>query len=113
MAALVESRWAPIKWAQRKDTVYVTISLPDVSDEKFDVTPEKLSFTGSSEGKKYAVELQFFKEIVPEESQWNVLPRSVQMCLKKKEESEPDEGWPRLLQDKAQEKTNVTTEAPG
>jgi hypothetical protein len=35
---------APIKWAQRKDSIFVTICLPDVTDEKVELTPEKLTF---------------------------------------------------------------------
>jgi cytosolic prostaglandin-E synthase len=36
---------APIKWAQRKDSLYVTIALSDVKNEKLELTKEKLVFT--------------------------------------------------------------------
>jgi hypothetical protein len=35
---------APVKWAQRSDSLYLTIALPDVKDEKLDLSKEKLSF---------------------------------------------------------------------
>lgn len=35
---------APVKWAQRSDSIYVTINLPDVTDEKIDLTNNSLKF---------------------------------------------------------------------
>jgi HSP20 family molecular chaperone IbpA len=35
---------APIKWAQRTDSIYVTINLPDVTDEKIELTTNRLNF---------------------------------------------------------------------
>jgi cytosolic prostaglandin-E synthase len=50
---------APVKWAQRKDSLFVTITLPDVKDHKIDVGEKKLTFTGNSNGKPYSVDLEF------------------------------------------------------
>jgi hypothetical protein len=97
---------APVKWAQRKDSLYVTISLPDVKDEKIDVSSTNLTFTGSSDGSNYQVDFEFFKEIDLEGSVWNVLPQSIQMHLMKKDKEE-DEFWPRLLKDKLKEKNGI------
>lgn len=36
--------WAPVKWAQRKDSLYVTVDLPDVKDEKVALTDKSLKF---------------------------------------------------------------------
>jgi len=35
---------APVKWAQRKDSLYVTISLPDVKDHNINLTGQSLEF---------------------------------------------------------------------
>jgi len=35
---------APVKWAQRSDSIYVTICLPDVTDEKIDLGEDSLDF---------------------------------------------------------------------
>ena len=35
---------APVKWAQRKDSLYLTISLSDVKEHKIELTPEMLTF---------------------------------------------------------------------
>jgi hypothetical protein len=96
---------APVKWAQRADSLYVTISLPDCTETDIKLEDKTLVFSGVSEKKKYALNLEFFKEVDADGSVWNVLPQSIQMKLMKKEKEE--EFWPRLLLDKALEKTNV------
>lgn len=35
---------APVKWAQRTDSIYLTLDLPDVKDEQLKLTKEMLSF---------------------------------------------------------------------
>lgn len=54
---------APVKWAQRKDSLYVTITLNDVKDHKVDLTNEKLVFQGSSNGKEYSLNLEFVSDL--------------------------------------------------
>jgi len=101
---------APCKWAQRSDTIYLTIALPDVKEEKINLEESKLTFAGVSNKKKYEIAFDFFKPIDKEGSIIKVLDRSVQMLLKKKEpeEGEEEEFWPRLLKDKHLEKGCVT-----
>jgi len=106
MAAFASTNVAPCKWAQRTDTLYLTISLADVTDEKIDVTEKSLSFTGKSGGKEYACNFDFHAEVELEGSIWNVLANSVQMKLVKKEKDQ--EFWPRLTSDKLKEKNTVT-----
>ncbi|GMH98122.1 hypothetical protein TrVE_jg1174 [Triparma verrucosa] len=96
---------APVKWAQRSDSLYVTISLPDVKDETITLTDAKLVFTGKSNNNEYACDFEFFKGCKAETSTYKVLPRSIQMHIMKAEEEE--EFWPRLLKDKAAEKNQV------
>lgn len=50
---------APVKWAQRKDSLYVTITLADVKDYKVDLTDRKLVFEGTSGDKRYKLDLEF------------------------------------------------------
>eukprot|EP00804_Cyclotella_cryptica_P029828 CCRYP_010748-RA/>CCRYP_010748-RA protein AED:0.29 eAED:0.29 QI:210/1/0.66/1/1/1/3/0/170 len=103
---------APIKWAQRSDSLYITIALPDVKDESINLQNTTLKFKGKSEGRDYEVDIEFFKAVDAEGSTYKVLPRSVQMHVMKKkakegEEEEEEEFWPRLLKDKALEKNQV------
>ena len=53
------SNIAPVKWAQRADSIYLTISLSDVSDPVIDLTSNKLTFSGKSNGKQYELDLEF------------------------------------------------------
>jgi len=97
---------APIKYAQRKDSLYLTIALADVKDEKIVLTDTKLNFEGTSGGKSYEVNVDFFKEVDSEGSTYNVLPRSIQMHILKKDK-EDEEFWTRLMKEKALEKNHV------
>eukprot|EP01083_Nonionella_stella_P058595 153446_1 len=105
------SNTAPIKWAQRSDSLYITIALPDVKDESINLSDEELHFKGTSEGKPYEVNIKFFKPIDAEnkDSTYKVLSRSVQFLVMKKPSEGDDEVefWPRLLEDKLLEKNQV------
>ena len=35
---------APVKWAQRKDSIFLTISLADVADAKIDISGNAVTF---------------------------------------------------------------------
>ena len=56
---------APVVWAQRKSSVYFTVNVPDVKDEKIVLTETTLTFTGTSNGKAYSADLLFFGELDP------------------------------------------------
>ncbi|TLS25469.1 hypothetical protein PpBr36_07157 [Pyricularia pennisetigena] len=97
-----------VLWAQRsskteaeKNFVYLTISVPDVpaSNLKLDLKPTGLTFTGHSDTlkKTYHLQLEFYDEIVPDESAIHHTAKNVELKLRKKELKE--EYWPRLLKD--------------
>lgn len=110
---------APIKWAQRSDSLYITINIPDVKDETINLTDTELHFKGTSESKPYEVNIEFFQPIDSKAkgSSYKVLPRSVQMHVlkkdkgdKKEKDDDEEEFWPRLLKDKSLEKNQVTVD---
>lgn len=39
---------APIKWAQRADSLYITISVPDITGETCTIEDDRLTFKGKS-----------------------------------------------------------------
>jgi prostaglandin-E synthase len=85
----------------------------DVTNETIQLTDDKLVFKGTSGGKEYDVDLEFFKPIVNATSTYKVLPRSVQMHIMKKQsenEDDDEEFWPRLLKDKVKEKNQVAVD---
>lgn len=74
-----------IKWAERKDKLYVTIELTDVKDPKIDITDDNvLKFNGTSDGKAYSLELPLFGEVNKEESKWTLDTRNIFLNIHKK-----------------------------
>ena len=59
----------PIKWAQRKDALFIEIAVADIEkDAKIVLTESKLEFAGKSHGKEYKAELEFFELVDPQDS---------------------------------------------
>jgi len=80
-----------ILWAERKQHLLITIDVQDATDTKFDVQPTYFSFEGKCKDQKgevqeFATKVELNGEIDVEESTHRVLPRNVEMKLKKKEE---------------------------
>lgn len=90
----------PIKWAQRKGSLFLTLEARDLSDEGrvIELTPEgHLHFEGRSkqDNKPYVLDLDFFAPIVVEESKWKVTDLCVQFSIAKQDKAA--EYWPRLI----------------
>ena len=50
-----------VKWAQRKENVYIEVQLRDISDEAINLTANTIKFKGTSDSKVYEFELEFFE----------------------------------------------------
>mmetsp|Transcript_13067 Transcript_13067/g.24035 ORF Transcript_13067/g.24035 Transcript_13067/m.24035 type:complete len:170 (+) Transcript_13067:55-564(+) len=85
-----------VLWAQRKDSIYLTIDLKEVSDLKVNLQEESLSFEGQAQGNLYKLNLEFHAPIKKDGSKWSC-KRLVEFYLKKEEESD----WPRITKGKA------------
>ncbi|CAD8076794.1 unnamed protein product [Paramecium sonneborni] len=89
---------APIvKWAQRKDNVFLTVETRDLKDEKVDLTSNSLKFSANAEGINYAFEINFFAEVVVEESKWTNYGLNVRFILSKKDKTASY--WTRLIKE--------------
>ncbi len=64
---------APVKWAQRKDSLYITIALADVKDEQITLTDKTLTFTGTSGDKKYNLNLVFVSYLISTYNQMDII----------------------------------------
>lgn len=64
-----------ILWAQRNDTVLLTVSLNDIHHEKYSLEEKvfKFSGVGGAEGHQYNVEINFYKDVIPQVF-WSCLP---------------------------------------
>ncbi|WPK26238.1 hypothetical protein PUMCH_003587 [Australozyma saopauloensis] len=96
-----------VTWAQRssesepaKNIVYLTIEVQDPVDVKLDLTATKLTFSAQSADKatQYALDLEFFDEIDPEQSRTHEAGNKISLVLRKKKAQA--EFWPRLLKEK-------------
>ncbi|KAF9185861.1 hypothetical protein BGZ51_002411 [Haplosporangium sp. Z 767] len=80
-----------VLWAQRANLVYITVNLPDATPT-INLTEDKLEVTATSDGKNYAVSIDFNQAINPETSVTKPSARNIFFTLMKKKE----EWWPRL-----------------
>ncbi len=57
-----------VLWAQRADTVLLTIELNDIQNEKYTLSDKALKFSGQggAQGSIYELELELYGEVVPE-----------------------------------------------
>ena len=86
-----------IKWAQRKDRLFITISVVHSKKPIVDLTDgKKIKYQGTDGTNNYAFELELYDEIVKEESKYTLESRNIFLNLKKKT-SGPY--WPRLIKD--------------
>lgn len=85
-----------VLWAQRKDIVYITFEVFEVTGEKIEINGNVVNFSGvrGSDGAKFAVTLELFESVDAEKSKINVGHREVSLILAK---SEFGPYWPRLL----------------
>jgi hypothetical protein len=53
-----------VKWAQRKDRVFIEVGLRDIVDEHISLTETTITFEGVSDSKKYGFNFELFDAIV-------------------------------------------------
>eukprot|EP00262_Sarcandra_glabra_P014014 TRINITY_DN39_c0_g1_i6.p1 TRINITY_DN39_c0_g1~~TRINITY_DN39_c0_g1_i6.p1 ORF type:complete len:188 (+),score=53.98 TRINITY_DN39_c0_g1_i6:132-695(+) len=85
------SRHPEVKWAQRVDKVYITVSLPDAENVKVNLEPDGVftfSATAGAEHHFYELKLNLHDKVNVEESKINTGARSI-FCVVKKAEN----GW--------------------
>ena len=84
---------------QLKDRVFVTIKVKDCRDADVRLFAEgRLSFKGTVGEKNYALELDLFGKIKPDDSTINVQPSAISLTLVR---DEVGDHWPRLPKDTA------------
>jgi len=88
-----------VSWAQRTGLVLLNIHLEDCKSPEINIQPEKIHFKGKggSDNKLHEVTMDFYKDIIPEESKYLLKERIIEFCIKKKEDGPY---WPHLLKDK-------------
>jgi prostaglandin-E synthase len=91
-----------VKWAQRKDRLFLTIDAVNVKNPTIDIVDGKtLKFrynfinnhSGSTDEHKYAFEIELWDEVSKEESKYSFEGRNIFLNIKKKTKAPY---WPRL-----------------
>ena len=86
-----------LKWAQRKDRLFITISVVHSKKPIVDLTDGKrIKYQGTDGTVNYAFDIELYDEISKEESKYTLESRNIFLNLKKKT-SGPY--WPRLVKD--------------
>ena len=86
-----------LKWAQRKDKLFITISVVHAKKPIVDLTDGKrIKYQGTDGKINYAFDIELYDEITKEESKYTLESRNIFLNLKKKT-SGPY--WPRLIKD--------------
>ena len=92
-----KTQFPMIKWAQRKDRLFITISVVHSKKPIVDLTDGKrIKYQGTDGTVNYAFDIELYDEISKEESKYTLESRNIFLNLKKKT-SGPY--WPRLLKD--------------
>lgn len=91
-----------LKWAQRKDKLYLTVDLQDCEDANIKVSNNddgtgQFDFSGTCHGNKYELSTKLYKEVDAEQVQKSETARNVFLMVPKKEEGDH---WPRLTPEK-------------
>ena len=86
-----------LKWAQRKDKLFITISVVHSKKPIVDLTDGKrIKYQGTDGNINYSFDIELYDEINKEESKYTLESRNIFLNLKKKT-SGPY--WPRLIKD--------------
>jgi cytosolic prostaglandin-E synthase len=80
-----------VTWAQRPDSLWLSVDVNNPTDLIVDLTATELKLTCKKDGKDINVDITFFKSINVGESKYNQ-NRLIDFYIKKEE----DESWPRL-----------------
>jgi len=92
---------APVTWAMRPESVFVTICVPDCKDVTLDITEDKVYFKGTGGDKKtYENTLELYEAIDAEKSRKAIRDRNIEMLLVRKESGAY---WPHLLKSKVKQ----------
>jgi len=88
-----------VSWAQRTGLVLLNVHLEDCKKPEVKLESNSVYFKGNggSDNKCHEVTMEFFKDIVPEESKYFLKERVIEFLIKKKEDGPY---WPHLLKDK-------------
>jgi prostaglandin-E synthase len=92
----IDGKTPRAKWSQSACSISLIICLEDCKNPKININQRELSFegVGGPQSALYKINVQFFKDVDPNQSQYLVRDREIELILKKKEQGPY---WLRLL----------------
>ena len=92
-----QNQFPTLKWAQRKDKLYITINVVHSKKPTIEIKGKKMKYEGTDGTKNYSFEIELYDEIDTENSKYTLDTRNIFLNLKKKKSGDY---WPRLTFDK-------------
>ena len=92
-----QKQFPTLKWAQRKDKLYITINVVHSKKPTIEIKGKKMKYEGTDGTKNYTFEIELYDEIDIENSKYTLDTRNIFLNLKKKKSGDY---WPRLTFDK-------------
>ena len=92
-----QKQFPTLKWAQRKDKLYITINVVHSKKPIIEIKGKKMKYEGTDGTKNYSFEIELYDEIDTENSKYTLDTRNIFLNLKKKKAGDY---WPRLTFDK-------------
>ena len=86
-----------LKWAQRKDKLFITINVVHSKKPTIEIEGKKMKYQGTDGNINYSFEIELYDEIDKENSKYTLDSRNIFLKLKKKTAGPY---WPRLTSDK-------------
>ena len=91
------NQFPTLKWAQRKDKLYLTINVIHSKTPTIEIKGKKMKYEGTDGTKNYSFDIELFDEIDTENSKYTLDTRNIFLNLKKKKAGDY---WPRLTKEK-------------
>ena len=91
------NQFPTLKWAQRKDKLYLTINVIHSKTPTIEIKGKKMKYEGTDGTKNYSFDIELYDEIDTENSKYTLDTRNIFLNLKKKKEGAY---WPRLTSEK-------------
>ena len=86
-----------LKWAQRKDKLFITINVVHSKKPTIEIEGKKMKYQGTDGNINYSFDIELYDEIDKENSKYTLDARNIFLKLKKKKEGPY---WPRLTSEK-------------
>eukprot|EP01126_Amoeba_proteus_P004165 TRINITY_DN1140_c0_g1_i14.p1 TRINITY_DN1140_c0_g1~~TRINITY_DN1140_c0_g1_i14.p1 ORF type:complete len:132 (-),score=16.08 TRINITY_DN1140_c0_g1_i14:298-693(-) len=95
----------PVRWCQRKDKILLKVDIADIERDTLVVSlkDQTLALTCIASGQNYALQIEFYKEVVEEGSKWYVHGKATEFSIQKKEPG----SWPQLTKTKAKHQVRM------